>query len=343
VKVALLGPIAWRTPPLAYGPWEQVVALLADGLVARGVDVTLFATLDSRTHATLDGVVPRPYNDDPSLDGRVWEAVHIAHCLRRSGEFDIVHNHLDWLPLAFADSWAAPLLTTVHGFSGANILPAYKHAARRGARFVSISDADRNPALPYVATVHHGIAAERFPYRDQPDDYLLAFGRIHPDKGTETAIDIARRAGYRLVICGPVHDTDYYEQRVAPRVDGHAVQYLGNVGPTERAELLGGAVALVHPIDFAEPFGLAVVESMMCGTPVVAYPRGALPEIVNAGVTGYLVSGVDDAAKAVVKAASLNRRHVAAVAATRFSADRMVDAYLDVYATVLSRDGAVQK
>jgi glycosyltransferase involved in cell wall biosynthesis len=335
MKIALLGTVAWRTPPRSYGPWEQVVALLADGLVARGVDVTLFATLDSGTDATLDGVCPTPYAEDPSVDGRVSEALHVAHCLARSGEFDLVHNHLDWLPLTLTEMWQAPLLTTVHGYSGAHILPAYQHAARKGARFVSISDADRNAALPYVATVYHGIEASRFPFCERPNDYLLAFGRIHPDKGTSTAIEIARKCGYPLVICGPVHDADYFEQRVMPHIDGDAVQYLGSVDSTERAVLLGGAVALLHPIDFADPFGLAVVESMMCGTPVVAYPRGALPEIVNIGATGYLVNGTDAAARAVPRAARLNRRHVAEVASTRFSADRMVDAYLDLYSTTI--------
>ncbi len=154
VKVALLGPVAWRTPPRHYGPWEQVTSLLAEGLAARGVDVTLFATLDSVTSASLDGVCPRGYADDPSVDGRVWEAMHVAHALSRSGEFDLVHNHLDWLPLAFAEHCRAPLLTTVHGFSGAGILPAY---ARARSAYVSISDADRSADLDYVATVYHGI------------------------------------------------------------------------------------------------------------------------------------------------------------------------------------------
>ncbi len=158
MKVALLGPVAWRTPPLAYGPWELVTGLLADGLSARGVDVTLFATLDSVTAASLDGVCPHGYADDPSMDGRVWEALHVSHAMARSGEFDLVHNHLDWLPLAFAEHCRAPLLTTVHGFSGAGILPAYERAR---SSYVSISDSDRFAGLDYVATVYHGVDARR--------------------------------------------------------------------------------------------------------------------------------------------------------------------------------------
>src|SRR5947207_12299776 len=161
VKVALLGPVAWRTPPLHYGPWEQVTGLLAEGLVARGVDVTLFATLDSLTSAVLDGVCPRGYADDPDVDGRVWEAMHVAHVLARSGEFDLVHNHLDWLPVAFDAQFRAPLLTTIHGFSGAGILPAY---ARAPSAYVSISDAERSAGLDYVATVYHGVDLDELPF-----------------------------------------------------------------------------------------------------------------------------------------------------------------------------------
>ena len=337
MKVALLGPIAWRTPPRAYGPWEQVVSLIAEGLVARGVDVTLFATLDSLTAARLDGVCPRPYGEDPDLDGRVWEALHVAHCLTRSGEFDLVHNHLDWLPLAMASQWRAPVLTTVHGFSSPRILPAYRAAARCGAAFVSISDADRSPDLPYVATVYHGIDLTEFPFRATPEGYLIAFGRIHPDKGTADAIEIARRAGRPLIICGPVHDAAYHAERVAPHIDGDAVRYLGNVGPAERARLLGGAAALLHPVGFDEPFGLSVVEAMACGTPVVAYPRGAMPELIEPGRTGYLVGDVATAVDAVRRATELDRREIHEITAKRFSADRMVDDYLRVYERVARR------
>ena len=334
MKVALLGPVAWRTPPRHYGPWEQVTGLLANGLAARGVDVTLFATLDSVTTATLDGVCATGYAEDSAQDGRICEALHVAHALERSGEFDLVHNHLDWLPLAFARSFRAPLVTTIHGFSGPKILPAYLSA--RSSSFVSISNADRAPELDYVATVHHGIDLDALPFSASGGDALVAFGRIHPDKGTAAAIDIARRAGRRLVICGIVQDARYFDEQVQPHIDGERVIYLGSVGPERRAEVLGAAAALLHPIAFPEPFGLSVVEAMACGTPVIAYPRGSMPEVIDAGVTGFLVEGVEAAAAAVPQAAALDRAAIRQVAQRRFAAARMVDDYLAVYRRLLA-------
>ncbi|MEU7652190.1 glycosyltransferase family 4 protein [Micromonospora taraxaci] len=328
MRVALLGPVAWRTPPHHYGPWEQVTGLLAEGLVSRGVDVTLFATLDSVTSAQLDGVCPRGYADDPDLDGRVWEAMHVSHAMARSAQYDLVHSHLDWLPLAFAEHCRAPLLTTVHGFSGAGILPAY---ARARSSYVSISDADRAPELDYVATVYHGVDVGGLPFTSEAGSGLAAFGRIHPDKGTHTAIEIARRAGRPLTICGIVQDERYFAEEVAPHIDGDQVVFLGSVGPRRRAEVLGGSTALLHPIAFDEPFGLSVVESMVCGTPVVAYQRGSMPEVVDEGVTGFLVHTVDQAVEAVTRATSLDRVECREQARKRFGADRMVTDYLAVY------------
>lgn len=327
----MLGPIAWRTPPLRYGPWERVTSLLTEGLVRRGLEVTLFATGDSLTSARLDAVAPHGYAEDPSMDGRVWEALHIAHALGRSGEFDLVHNQLDWLPLAFHAQWEAPMLTTIHGFSGLTTLPAYTAST---SAFVSISDADRSDELDYLATIHHGIDAGELPLVTEPSDYLVSFGRIHPDKGTATAIEIARRTKRRLVICGLVQDAAYFRDEVEPRIDGDQVVFLGAVGSAQRARVLGRAAALLHPIDFDEPFGLSVAESMMCGTPVLAYRRGSMPEVIDEGVTGSTVASLDEALAALPGVMSLNRRQVRERAVSRFGVERMVDDYLRAYEAV---------
>lgn len=335
MRVALLGPVAWRTPPRHYGPWEQVTSLLAEGLTARGIDVTLFATLDSITSAKLDGVCAHGYEEDSSQDGRISEALHVAHAFSHSERFDLVHSHLDWLPLAFSGYCQAPLLTTIHGFSGRRILPAYQSAT--SSHFVSISDSDRAPELDYVATIHHGIDLDALPLSPAGGDELVVFGRIHPDKGTATAIEIARRAGRRLVICGIVQDDAYFRQQVLPHVDGDRIEYLGSVGPERRAEVLGSAAALLHPIAFAEPFGLSVVEAMACGTPVVAYPLGSMPELIDEGTTGFLALDIDGAVAAVERAVQLDRRQIRLVAERRFGAERMVSDYLALYRRLLAR------
>jgi glycosyltransferase involved in cell wall biosynthesis len=326
----MLAPIAWRVPPRHYGPWERVVALLTEGLIARGLEVTLFATADSATSARLAAVCPRPYAEDPTLDPKVWECLHIASLFERAAEFDVIHNHFDFLPLSYSALVATPLITTIHGFSSERILPVYQRYNRRG-HYVAISEADRRPELDYLATVYHGIALDEFTLRESPEDYLLFFGRIHPDKGVAEAIEVARRAGRPLVIAGIVQDEAYFTQRVAPQLDGERVRFIGSVGPEQRDRLLGGAAALLHLIQFDEPFGLSMVEAMACGTPVIAYNRGSVPEIVSHGATGWIVDGLDAAVAAVAAIPSLDRARIRAAVAERFSRERMVDDYVRLY------------
>jgi len=337
MKVALLSPIAWRTPPRQYGPWEMVVSLLCEGLVEKGVDVTLFATGDSKTKAKLEYVCKTPYEEDKSIDPKVWECLHIAHLFESAGEFDLIHNHYDFLPLSYSRLVETPLLTTIHGFSSPQILPVYKEYNDR-SYYVSISNADRNPELDYIATVYHGIDLDSFDFSPEPGDYLLYYGRIHPDKGTKEAIEISRRFGMRLVIAGIIQDEIYFQDQVKPFLDDQKIKYIGPVGPDKRSQLLGGAYALLHPINFEEPFGLSVVESMACGTPVVAFNKGSMPEVVSDGRTGYLVENIEQAVEALGKVSDLDRVACREWVNERFSRERMVEDYLAVYKKILEKE-----
>lgn len=333
-RVALLAPISWRVPPRHYGPWEQFASLLTEGLVARGVDVTLFATADSQTNARLAAVIPHGYSEDPDADPKVDECLHIAHAFERADEFDVIHNSFDFLPLTYSRLVETPVLTTIHGFSSPRILAVYQRYNATSA-YVAISDADRDSSLDYLATIHHGIDTSAFALHPSPGAYLLFFGRIHPDKGTVEAIDVAARCGLPLVIGGIVQDERYFEEHVAPRIDGDAVTFIGPVGPNERSELLGGARALLHLICFDEPFGYSVVEAMACGTPVIAFKRGSMPELIEDGVTGFLVDDVAGAVSAVTEAASVDRAAIRANAVQRFDVSRMIDEYIHAYEAVL--------
>jgi glycosyltransferase involved in cell wall biosynthesis len=339
LRVAMLAPISWRVPPRHYGPWEQFVSLLTEGLVARGIDVTLFASADSMTTARLVGTIPTGYSEDASLDAKVWEALHIATVFERAEDFDLIHNSFDFLPLTYSGLVTTPVVTTIHGFSSERIVPAFERYQDRG-HYVAISDADRHPTLIYEATIHHGIRMESFPLVPTPGDYLLFFGRIHPDKGTAEAIEVAERAGLPLTIAGIVHDREYFERSVAPHIDGDRVRYVGAVGPDERGAVLGGARALLHLIDFEEPFGFSVIESMACGAPVIASRRGSMPELVQDGVNGYLVQTPDQAVAAVEAAGQLDRTAVRASVERRFDVSRMVEDYIDVYHRILERTRA---
>ncbi|OGX85398.1 glycosyl transferase [Hymenobacter lapidarius] len=333
MKVAILAPVAWRSPPRHYGPWEQMASNVAEGLVALGVDVTLFATADSATAGTLAAVVAQGYEEDRTQDAKVLECLHISHLMERAGEFDVIHNHFDFLPLTYSRLIPTPMVTTIHGFSSARILPVYEKYAATTA-YVSISHADRSPRLPYVATVYNGLRLPDFPFTAQPDDYLLFFGRIHPDKGTAEAIQIARQSHKRLLIAGIVQDAAYFRERVEPLLSEDVV-FLGPAGPAQRQQLLGQALALLHPIGFDEPFGLSVAEAQLCGTPVIAFARGAMPELIQSGRTGFLVDTVGQAVEAVQQVGQLSRGACREWAAANFSQQKMAADYLAVYQRIV--------
>ena len=334
MRIAMLSSIAWRTPPRHYGPWERVVSLLTEGLVARGVDVTLFATADSVTSGKLRGVCERGYEESATIEPKVWECLHISEVFERADEFDLIHNHFDFLPLSYSGLVDTPVVTTIHGFSSPRILPVFEKYNGK-AFYVAISEADRSPKLDYIATVHHGIDLTEFTFEAQPQDYLLFFGRIHPDKGAREAIEIARAAGRKLIMAGVIQDERYHASEVEPHLDDDRVTYVGSVGPKQRNRLLGGAAALLHPIGFNEPFGLSVIEAMACGTPVLAFDRGSMPELIRHGVNGYLVTGVKEAIACVSKLSEIDRRGCRRDVEERFSRARMVEQYIEVYRRIL--------
>ena len=314
-----------------------MVSVLTEGLAKKGLDVTLFATGDSQTSGKLVSVCPRPYSEDPSVNPKVMECLHISEVFERSSEFDLIHNHFDFLPLTYSGLIDTPVVTTIHGFSSRSIIPVYKKYSG-GTHYVAISEADKSPELDYIATIHHGIDIAQFPFAEAEGKYLLFFGRIHPEKGVHEAIQVAQRVGIKLIIAGIVQDEDYFQSRVEPYLDDDTVEYIGSVGPEQRPDILGGALALLHLISFEEPFGLSLVESLVCGTPVIAFGRGSIPEIIKHGETGYIVEDVDHAVEAVAAARSLDRYACRKDAEKRFSSDRMASDYIRVYDEILKAE-----
>jgi glycosyltransferase involved in cell wall biosynthesis len=334
MHIAMLSPIAWRTPPRHYGPWESVASLLTEALVLRGLDVTLFATADSQTSGNLHAVCPRGYEEDRSLIPKVWECLHISELFEHADAYDLIHNHFDFLPLTYTGLTTTPVVTTIHGFSSPGILPVYKKYNGK-VFYVSISNADRSPDLDYIKTIHHGIDIRQFDFQPVPDDYLLFFGRFHNDKGARQAIEIARACNKKLILAGIIQDKAYYDQYVAPRIDNDKVVYMGSVGPVDRNCLLGKACALLHPIQFDEPFGLSVIESMACGTPVIAFDRGSMPELIENGKTGFLVNNVNEVIEKVGCINEIDRAYCRRHVELHFTVDRMVDEYIKVYEMIL--------
>jgi len=336
MHIAMLSPIAWRTPPRHYGPWENVVSLLTEGLIRRGINVTLYATGDSLTKAKLKAVCMRGYEEDSDVIPKVEECLHISELFEHADQYDVIHNHFDFLPLSYSSMTTTPMVATIHGFSSPAILPVYEKYNKK-VFYISISDSDRAPSLDYLATIHHGIKLDEFSFQAKPDNYLVFLGRIHKDKGAREAIEIALASGIKLVMAGIIQDKDYFDECVAPQFQPGKIEFLGSVGPEKRNALLGGAMALLHPIFFNEPFGLSVIEAMACGTPVIAFNRGSMPELIEHGKNGFLVKDVDQAVTAVSQLNSINRSNCRLHVEQFFNVDRMVDDYINAYQQIMDK------
>ena len=339
MRIAQVSPLYESVPPKLYGGTERVVSYLTEELVRQGHEVTLFASGDSVTAARLVPCCPTALRLDPhSVDTLAHHVVMLERVFSQARRFDVVHFHIDYAHFPLSRRHHTPHVTTLHGrLDLPDLVPLYREFDEMPV--VSISNSQRLP-LPWVkwlATIPHGLPVDLYPFREGPGEYLAFLGRISPEKRLDRAIEIARRLGIPLRIAAKVDrmDREYYEKEIVPLLRDPLVEYLGELGEAEKAEFLGGAYALIFPIDWPEPFGMVMIESMACGTPVVAWRHGSVPEVIEPGVSGYVVEDLDQAVEATRCVAKLSRRRCRESFEARFTAERMARDYLDLYRQLL--------
>jgi glycosyltransferase involved in cell wall biosynthesis len=341
MRIAQIAPLHERVPPRLYGGTERVVSFLTEELVRQGHEVTLFASGDSQTSARLVRCCDMALRFNPVVrDALPYHIIMLDEVRRRIDQFDILHFHVDIIHAALIHDFADRTLTTLHGrLDLPDLAPFY--AVFRDLPLASISN-DQRAYLPnanWLATVYHGLPRDLFPFRPKPDGYLAFLGRISPEKGPNFAIEIAARSRMPLKIAAKVDRADqaYWEAKIRPMVEGNPdVEFIGEIGESEKASFLGGATALLFPIDWPEPFGLAMIEAMACGTPVIAYRRGSVPEVVEENVSGFVVDTLEEAVAAVRGIGDLNRVNVRAEFERRFTAERMAHEYVRIYRQLLA-------
>ena len=335
MRIAQVAPLFERVPPVAYGGTERVVAYLTEALVELGHDVTLFASGDSQTRARLVACAPRSLRLDTTcrdtMAPQIWQLEQVSRMAHR---FDVIHFHTGFLHLPLTRHLAAPSLTTMHGRLDFDELgPMMGDFA--DSPFVSISNHQRRPypAQNWSGTVYHGLPPRLMPFRASPHDYVAFVGRISPEKRLDRAIEIAKRAGLEVRVAAKIDavDREYFDREIGPLMSQPHVRYLGEIGDEDKAVLLGGARALLFPIDWPEPFGMVVIEALSCGTPVLAWPEGSVPELLEHGVTGWIVDSIDAAVASLQQADAIDRRACRAAFERRFTAERMARDYLAVY------------
>jgi glycosyltransferase involved in cell wall biosynthesis len=337
VRIAQVAPLYERVPPTLYGGTERVVSYLTDELARRGHDVTLFASGDSRTRARLTAAAARALRLDPDArDTLSPHVIELAQVFERADEFDLIHCHVDYLAFPFGRLVRTPTLHTMHGrLDLPHLVPVFRHF--RDVPLVSISDAQRAPLrdlrLTWAGTVQHGLPLDAFPFSPEGGSYLAFLGRISPEKRPDLAIEIAKRAGLPLRIAAKVDAVDrvYFAREIEPLLDYPLIEFIGEIGDAEKADFLGGALALLFPIDWPEPFGLVMIEAMACGTPVIARPSGSVPEILEPGRTGFVADTLDELVDAVKRIDTIDRAACRHHVERRFTVERMADDYEAIY------------
>jgi glycosyltransferase involved in cell wall biosynthesis len=342
LRIAQVAPLYERVPPALYGGTERIVAFLTDELVRRGHDVTVFASGDSRTRGKLCAPIPRALRlDSGATDSLSPHVIELAQVFQRASDFDVIHCHVDYLAFPFGRFVATPTLHTLHGRLDLPFLaPIFRHF--RDVPVVSISDAQRAPLqhldVAWAGTVYHGLPIEQYPYSPGDGRYLAFLGRICPEKGVDLAIEVAKRAGVPLKIAAKVDpvDREYFEQTIRPLLDHPLIEFTGEIADGDKVRFLGDALAVLFPIDWPEPFGLVMIESLACGTPVIARERGSVPEILVHGRTGFVADTVDELVNAVKRIDIIDRAACRRHVETRFTAARMGDDYEEIYRRLLA-------
>ena len=342
MKIAQVSPLYESVPPRLYGGTERVVSWLSEELLRQGHQVTVFASGDSLTNARLIPVCPQALRLDPDCMDPLAHHIYLVEQVRQhKNEFDLIHFHIDYLHFSMSRREELPQLTTLHGrLDTADLVPLYREFSEMPV--VSISDAQRAP-LPWInwqGTVHHGMPEDRFVPSLKPGKYLAVLGRVSPEKGVDKAIEIALGAGMPLKIAAKIDraDKDFFEAHIKPSLNHELIEFIGEIGDLEKNEFLANAAALLFPINWSEPFGIVLIEAMACGLPVIAYPLGSVPEIIEEGVSGFLVHNVQDAIRAVKNLSAIDRQRCRKAFERRFSDKRMAHDYLTIYERIVKRE-----
>jgi glycosyltransferase involved in cell wall biosynthesis len=335
LKIAQVAPLYESVPPTKYGGTERIVSYLTEELVRQGHEVTLFASSDSRTRARLVPECRRALRLDPKCrDPLAPHVTMVEDVFRRAEEFDAIHFHIDYIHFPVSRRLETPHVTTLHGRLDLPELPSL-YRMFPDVPLTSISQAQRKPIawVNWVGNVPHGLPLDLYSFQPSPGSHLAFVGRVSPEKGLDRAIEIAKRAGMPLKIGAKIDTADraYFESTLRPKLDHPSIEFLGEIGDAEKQKVIGNAAALLFPIDWPEPFGLVMIEALACGTPVIAFSRGSVPEVIDDGISGFIVNSVDKAVESVARISFIDRRRCRAAFEQRFSAPRMAGAYVSLY------------